>query len=92
MMPYQFASMDMGGITAEPSAMDLFPGTSAPAPDLTATTIASQLDAGQLASRNDGFVLRYGQSRLPQPTTTTRGRNIDVICSEKKTAVPRWRD
>ncbi|KAL7904064.1 PAS domain-containing protein [Trichoderma velutinum] len=57
MMPSQFASMDMGGITAEPSAIDLFPGTSAPAPDLTASTIASQLDASQLAPGGDGFVL-----------------------------------
>ncbi|UKZ76031.1 hypothetical protein TrVFT333_003727 [Trichoderma virens FT-333] len=57
MMPSQFASMDMGGITAEPSAMDLFPGTSAPAPDLAASSIAGQLDAGQLAPGNNDFVL-----------------------------------
>ncbi|KAM6484919.1 PAS domain-containing protein [Trichoderma sp. SZMC 28011] len=57
MMPSQFASMDMGGITAEPSAIDLFPGTSVSAPDLTASTIASQLDASQLAPSGDGFVL-----------------------------------
>lgn len=57
MMPSQFASMDMGGITAEPSAIDLFPGTSVSAPDLTASTIAGQLDTSQLAPGGDGFVL-----------------------------------
>ncbi|KAK4066096.1 uncharacterized protein Triagg1_8164 [Trichoderma aggressivum f. europaeum] len=57
MMPSQFASMDMGGLTAETSAIDLFPGTSAPTSDLTASTIASQLDASQLAPGGDGFVL-----------------------------------
>lgn len=57
MMPSQFASMDMGGITAEPSAIDLFPGTSASVPDLAASTIAGQLDASQLAPGGDGFVL-----------------------------------
>ncbi|KAL7945256.1 PAS domain-containing protein [Trichoderma barbatum] len=57
MMPSQFASMDMGGITAEPAPIDLFPGTSGQPQDLTSSSIAGQLDAGQLASGDDGFAL-----------------------------------
>ncbi|EGR48341.1 blue light regulator 1 [Trichoderma reesei QM6a] len=57
MMQSQFANMDMDGLTAEPSAMDLFPGTSGQASDLAATSIAGQMDASQLASGGDGYAL-----------------------------------
>ncbi|KAL7793133.1 blue light photoreceptor BLR1 [Trichoderma ceciliae] len=57
MMPSQFASMDMGGMTTDPPAMDLFPGASGQASDLAASSIAGQLNAGQLAPSDDDFAL-----------------------------------
>lgn len=57
MMPTQFASMDMGAMTAEPLTMDLFPGTGGQVPGLTASPIAGQLNTGQFSSGNDGFVM-----------------------------------
>ncbi|KAL7822020.1 blue light regulator 1 [Trichoderma gracile] len=57
MMQSQFANMDMDGLTAEPSAMDLFTGTSGQASDLGATSMADQMDASQLASGGDGYAL-----------------------------------
>ncbi|UKZ90171.1 uncharacterized protein TrAFT101_005200 [Trichoderma asperellum] len=59
MMPTQFASMDMGGMAAEPSTIDLFPGTGGQVSGLTASPIAAQLNTGQFAPApgNDGFAI-----------------------------------
>ncbi|RFU78977.1 white collar 1 [Trichoderma arundinaceum] len=75
MMPTQFASMDMGGITAEPTAMDLFPSTSGQAPGLAASTIPSQLSAAQLAPGDDGFALAGDPINGPLGTRSNSGPN-----------------
>ncbi|KAK1254502.1 hypothetical protein MKX08_008497 [Trichoderma sp. CBMAI-0020] len=57
MMPTQFASMDMGGMTAEPQSIDLFSGTGGQVPGLTASPITGQLNAGQFAPSDDSFAM-----------------------------------
>ncbi|KAL7929393.1 PAS domain-containing protein [Trichoderma chlorosporum] len=85
MMPSQFASMDMGGITAEPSTMDLFPGTSGTAPDL----VASQLDAGQLAPGNDGFALASNPTGGPLGSRSNSGhKGMAIVHDENMINAP----
>lgn len=57
MMPTQFASMDMGGMTAEPQTIDLFSGTGGQVAGLTASPITGQLNAGQFVPSDDGFAM-----------------------------------
>ncbi|KAM0256971.1 hypothetical protein ACHAQJ_004672 [Trichoderma viride] len=57
MMPSQFASMDMGGITADPQTIDLFSNASGQVPDLAASSITGHLNTGQFAPTNDGFAM-----------------------------------
>ncbi|KAL7927289.1 blue light photoreceptor BLR1 [Trichoderma austrokoningii] len=57
MMPNQFASMDMGGMTADPQTIDLFSGTGGQVPGLNGSPLTSQLNAGQFAPGDDGFAM-----------------------------------
>ncbi|KAL7892392.1 blue light photoreceptor BLR1 [Trichoderma sp. SZMC 28014] len=95
MMPTQFASMDMGGITTEPQTMDLFSGTGGQVSGLTASPITGQLNAGQFAPGDDGFAMTgdpnsasLGVRPNSGPDGMNVGRDEDVMNSSLQQFAP----